>query len=78
MRLPCLGMRRGLLTFFCLMMLLTVVATAQNTTQAQITGGSGSGKCTFEVRVDGVANVQIRGNQGYIQTKTACQRSGCA
>ena len=32
--------------------------------------GSGSGKCTFEVRVDGVANVQIRGNQGYIQTNS--------
>src|SRR5450755_143341 len=36
---------------------------------AQITGGGGSGKCTFEVRVDGVADVQIRGNQGYLQTK---------
>src|SRR5271166_2885569 len=37
---------------------------------AQITGGGGNGKCTFEVRVDGVANLQIRGNQGNIQTKS--------
>ena len=37
---------------------------------AQITGGGGSGKCTFEVRVDGVANVQIRGGQGFLQTKS--------
>jgi len=41
----------------------------QATINAQVTGGGGSGKCTFEVRVDGVADVQIRGNQGYLQTK---------
>ena len=46
-----------------------VSSSAQTTINAQITGGGGSGKCTFEVRVEGVANVQIRGNQGYIQTK---------
>src|SRR5690349_19105562 len=45
-------------------------ALGQNTINAQITGGGGNGKCTFEVRVDGVANVQIRGNQGFIQTKS--------
>ena len=40
------------------------------TINAQVTGGGGGGgKCTFEVRVAGVANVQIRGNQGYLQTK---------
>ncbi len=50
--------------------LLTAAAFAQNTITANITGGGGNGKCTFEVRVDGVANVQIRGNQGYIQTKS--------
>lgn len=33
-------------------------------------GGGGSGKCTFDVRVDGAANVQTRGNQGYLQTKS--------
>src|SRR5450631_1666719 len=45
-------------------------AVAQNAMNAQITGGGGSGKCTFEVRVDGVANVQIRGGQGFLQTKS--------
>jgi hypothetical protein len=49
--------------------LFSTSAPAQSTMNAQITGGGGSGKCTFEVRVDGVANVQIRGNQGYLQTK---------
>jgi len=48
---------------------LAVSAWAQATITAQVTGGGGSGKCTFEVRVDGVADVQIRGNQGYLQTK---------
>ena len=53
-------------------MLLAASGWGQSTIQARITGngGGGSGKCTFEVRVDGVANVQIRGNQGYIQTKS--------
>ncbi len=50
-------------------LLLAASLWGQGTIQAQITGGNGSGKCTFEVRVDGVANVQIRGNQGYLQTK---------
>jgi len=50
-------------------LLLAASASGQTTINAQITGGGGAGKCTFEVRVDGVANVQIRGNQGYIQTK---------
>jgi hypothetical protein len=55
----------GLAGFVC----LAVSAWAQGTITAQVTGGGGSGKCTFEVRVDGVADVQIRGNQGYLQTK---------
>lgn len=50
-------------------MLSAVSGWAQATISAQLTGGNGSGKCTFEVRVDGVADVQIRGNQGYLQTK---------
>lgn len=49
--------------------LFAVSAWGQNTINANITGGSGGGKCTFEVRVDGVADVQIRGSQGYLQTK---------
>ena len=51
-------------------MMLAASSWAQNTINARITGGGGSGKCTFEVRVDGVANVQIRGGQGYLQTKS--------
>jgi hypothetical protein len=51
------------------MLVLTPSGWGQATINAQITGGGGSGKCTFEVRVDGVADVQIRGNQGYLQTK---------
>lgn len=57
-------------TFAAVLALLCGSAVGQNSINAQITGGSGSGKCTFEVRVDGVANVQIRGNQGYIQTNS--------
>jgi hypothetical protein len=63
--------RRTLLSALtALVVLLTVSAFGQSTITANITGGGGNGKCTFEVRVGGVANVQIRGNQGYIQTKS--------
>lgn len=34
---------------------------------AQITGGGGSGKCTFEVSIDGAADVEIRGNEGRLR-----------
>ena len=51
------------------MLVLTASGWGQATINAQVTVGGGSGKCTFEVRVDGVADVQIRGNQGYLQTK---------
>jgi hypothetical protein len=51
------------------LLLLAAAALAQNTITAQLTNSRGSGKCTFEVRVDGVADVQIRGNQGYLQTR---------
>jgi hypothetical protein len=61
--------RTLLLALTAAFVLLTAAAYAQTTINANITGGGGNGKCTFEVRVDGIANVQIRGNQGYIQTK---------
>jgi hypothetical protein len=35
--------------------------------RARITGGDG-GKCTFEIEVDGVAEVEISGDQGYLRT----------
>ena len=40
---------------------------------ARITGGGGNGKCTFEVRVDGVADVEIRNSQGLLQTRSGQQ-----
>lgn len=65
------------LRYFAVFVLLGVVhltAAAQNfppqrdqLINAQITGGSGSGKCTFEVRIDGAADVEIRGNQGRLR-----------
>src|SRR6476469_10485603 len=36
--------------------------------RANIRGGGGAGKCTFEVVVDGAAEVQIRGDQGSLRT----------
>lgn len=35
--------------------------------RANITGGAGDGKCTFEVEVDGVAEIEIYGDQGTIR-----------
>ena len=40
---------------------------AQGTIQAQVTGGGGSGKCTFEIRTGGTAEVEIRGSQGRVR-----------
>jgi hypothetical protein len=36
--------------------------------QASINGAGGYGKCTFEVVVDGTADVQIQGDRGYLNT----------
>jgi hypothetical protein len=48
---------------------LEILAAAQSDyMRAQIKGGGGDGKCTFEVEVDGVAEVQIRGDEGYLRT----------
>ena len=43
-------------------LMLFALASWGQTINARITGGSGSGKCTFEIRVDGIADVQIRGS----------------
>jgi hypothetical protein len=61
--------RVPLFLIFAANLLIAVSGWGQATIMAQITGGGGNGKCTFEVRVDGVADVQIRGNQGFLQTK---------
>jgi hypothetical protein len=49
---------------------LTVSLEAQTRhIRASIRGGGGDdGKCTFEVTVDGTAEVEIRGDQGYLRT----------
>jgi hypothetical protein len=47
----------------------TMFAQQVATYRAQIRGGGGGvGKCTIEVQVDGVAEVEIRGDQGTIRT----------
>jgi DUF3011 family protein len=40
----------------------------ENSIRANIRGGGGDGKCTFEVEVDDVAEVEIRGDQGFLRT----------
>src|SRR5438445_9133832 len=40
----------------------------QSSMRANIRSGGGDGKCTFEVVVDGSAEVQIRGDQGSLRT----------
>lgn len=44
-------------------------AQSTQTMRANIRGGGGDqGKCTIEVEVDGVADVEVRGEMGYIRT----------
>ena len=48
---------------------LAIPACAQVATiDARLSGSSGNGKCTFEVTVQGSAEVQIRGSQGRLVT----------
>ncbi len=56
----------GLLSVAALVMLPATVF-AQGTIRAQITDGNGSGKCTFEIRTGGTAEVEIRGDQGRVR-----------
>lgn len=56
----------GLVVFVALAM-VPAVAFGQGTIQAQLTGGNGSGKCTFEIRTGGTADVEIRGSQGRVR-----------
>lgn len=49
-------------------LVLSVPASAQSQSiRASITGGSGDGKCTYEVEVDGAAEVEINGDRGAIR-----------
>jgi len=47
---------------------LWIPAAEGQSIRANIRGGGGDGKCTFEVVVDGAAEVQIRGDQGSLRT----------
>jgi len=47
---------------------LSAPAQVQRNFRASITGGGGDGKCTIEVDVDGVAMVEIAGDQGRLIT----------
>jgi hypothetical protein len=50
-------------------MCTTVFAQKVDTYRAQIKGGAGDrGKCTIEVNVDGVAEIEIRGDEGRMRT----------
>jgi hypothetical protein len=54
---------------FGLLLFAPVPSHAQeNSIHANIRGGGGDGKCTFEVEVDEVAEIEIRGDQGYLRT----------
>ena len=55
------------LTMFVTAAVVPASAQSQNI-QARISGGGGNGKCTFEVEVQGSAEVQIRGNEGNLRT----------
>lgn len=50
------------------LMLLTVSGWGQATINARISGGGGSGKCTFEIKTGGTAEVDIRGGQGRLRS----------
>lgn len=60
-------MRRFLVTFLG----LAAVVSAQRITDsrmADIRGGGGDGKCTIEVEIDDIAEVEIQGNRAQIRT----------
>lgn len=52
-----------------LLLLIFQWGSSETERQATMRGGGGdSGKCTIEVEVDGVAEVEIRGDRGRIRT----------
>ena len=60
---------RSLAFVASLVMSLFATASAQSAMiDARMSGGGGNGKCTFEVSVQGSAEVQIRGSQGRLVT----------
>ena len=59
---------RSTVYIFALTALLIPAAQGQSIRANIRGGGGGDGKCTFEVVVDGAAEVQIRGDQGSLRT----------
>ena len=61
-------------TSFCIALLGATIFCAvaavsqQQTIQARISGGGGGGKCTFEIRTGGTAEIEIRGSQGRVRS----------
>lgn len=61
-------MTKSFLTVAAATSLLIPALAQDNTIRASISGEGGDGKCTFEVEVEGIAEVEIRGDQGYLRT----------
>lgn len=58
----------------CILSLITALSAfaqwgGEQTRTANIRGGGGDGKCTIEIEVDGVAEVEIRGNSARLRTR---------
>ena len=51
-----------------LMLAAPIFAQKVDVFHAQIRGGGDRGKCTIEVNVDGVAEIEIRGDEGRMRT----------
>ena len=53
----------------CVLLLTCAAALSAQVRTANINGGRGGGKCTIELVVDGVAEVEIRGDTAEIHTR---------
>jgi hypothetical protein len=60
--------KRGLLAIFALAGCAAFAQPPVQSRRASMRGGGGDGKCTIEVEVDDVAEVEIRGDTGYLRT----------
>lgn len=61
-------MRKIILISLCSLAALQLPLFSQDRIRANINNRGGDGRCTFEVEVDGVAEVEIRGDSGYLRT----------
>ena len=56
------------ISLFAILAVTPIWAQRASTFNAEVRGSGSSGKCTIEVVVDGVAEVEIRGGQGVLRT----------